>query len=79
MIGTLSTAISGLFSAAQKINSAAKNVANIGDGITDEGASLPRDIVDIKIGTIEYKANLAIIKATEEMSNELLKTFDETI
>jgi len=77
MIGALSTALSGLLSASQRIDGAARNIANIGDG---SGANtLPRDIIDIKLGEAEYKANLAVIKRTGEMQDQLLKAFDEKV
>ena len=78
MIGALSTAISGLFSSTQKINNAAENIADIGDS-SGGGASLPQDLIDIKIGKAEYLANLTVIKTTHEMTEELLKTFDEKV
>jgi flagellar basal body rod protein FlgC len=78
MINTISTALNGLFSASQKVNQSAQNIASIGTEGND-GSNLPQDIIDIKFAETQYKANLAVIKAADELTEELLKTFDEKV
>ncbi|HCQ70579.1 MAG: hypothetical protein CL570_05020 [Alphaproteobacteria bacterium] len=82
MVNTvLSTAISGLNAASERVNRAADNIANM----TTEGhpsgggATLPQDIVDLKLGEIEFKANIAVAKTAEDMSDTLLNLFDEEV
>lgn len=75
MISAISTALSGLLSATQKVDTAARNIAQ-GPSETNE---LIKDIVDIKIAKTEYKANIETIKVAEEMSDELLSIFDEEV
>ncbi len=77
----LSTAISGLFSASQQINQASKNITGSESANTSggSGSAMPRDIIDIKLGKVQYKANLAVIKAADEMAEELLKTVDKEV
>lgn len=41
------------------------------------GVDLAEEAVNLKIAEIAYKANIATIKAAEDMSDELLSTFDE--
>lgn len=77
MSNTISTALSGIKSATSQINQSANNIANIGNG--DGGASLPRDIIDIRVAEVAFKANIAVLKAENELTEELLKTFDEEV
>ena len=77
MINTISTALSGLLSASKSVNQSAENIAKAGTGL--EETSLIEDIVDIKLGETVFKANIAVLKTADEMSQELLKTFDEEV
>ena len=82
MVNTvLSTAISGLNSATERVNRAAESIAQpqTADQSGGGGSSLPRDIVDLKIGEIEFKANLAVIQTADDLQEELLRTFDKTV
>ncbi len=41
--------------------------------------SLEEEIVNLKLSEITYKANIATIKASEDMSKELLSIFDDEV
>jgi flagellar basal body rod protein FlgC len=73
----ITNALGGLNNASNQINKSANNIANA--GVTNDGASLPQDIIDIKISEIAYKANLAVIETANELTDTLLKTFDEEV
>ena len=73
----ITNALSGLNKATTQINKSANNIATA--GTTNDGANLPRDIVDIKIASVEYKANLIVIETANELTEQLLKTFDEEV
>jgi len=77
MINALSTALSGLLSATQKVDNSAARIASIGDGRGQD--TLTEDIVDLKVGDIAYKANVAVIETVDELSDELLNLFDEEV
>lgn len=50
------------------------------DGTTQtyvSGVDLAEEAVNLKIAEIAYKANIATIRAAEDMTDELLSTFDE--
>ena len=78
MINTLTTALSGILSAGQKVSQSAENIASIGVDSND-GANLPRDIIDIKLAETEFKANLKVVETVSDLTEELLKTFDEEV
>lgn len=49
-----------------------------GEGLVGApNVSLEEEIVHLKIAELSYKANIATIKASENMSDELLSLFDE--
>jgi len=77
----LSTAISGLFSASQRVNQASENITRpeTANASGVGGSSMPQDIIDIKLGEAEYKANLAVIKTADEMMDELLDAVDKEV
>ena len=78
MIDALGTAVSGLFKASQKAESAASNIANVttprDDGVI---VDLSAEAVNLLLAETEYKANVAVIRASEELSDELLDVLDD--
>ncbi|MCD8497397.1 MAG: hypothetical protein LRZ85_04535 [Alphaproteobacteria bacterium] len=74
MINALTTALGGLQAATQKVNGAANNIAD-----PTQQDRLVQDVVDLKIGEIAFKANAAVIRTAEELSDELLHIFDEKV
>lgn len=77
----LSTAISGLNAASARVNKAADSISKMTtpESQASGGASLPQDIVDLKLGEIAYKANIAVIETADEMNETLLNIFDEKV
>ncbi len=81
MINTyLSTALNGINSAEKKVSDAAERITGaFAEDNATGGANLPRDIVDLKIGEIEFKANVKVVEVADELSKELFKIFDEEV
>ena len=74
MINAITSALSGLTAATKQVEQSAQNIA--------EGSSpdnLIQDIVDIKVAETSYKANLEVLKTTDDLTQELLRAFDETV
>lgn len=76
MVDAISTSLSGIQNAGQKIDKAAKNIADP-EKFQENGGI--EDIIDIKVAEIEYKANLEVLETTGELQDELLKVFDEKV
>ena len=74
MIGAITTALSGLTNASKQIEDSAANIAS-----SPSQEQIIEDIVDIKLAETAYKANLETIKVANELTEELLSTFDETV
>lgn len=78
MVDAISTALSGLQNATNRVNSAANNIANIStprdDGVT---VDLSTEAINLLLAETEFKANLATIKTAEDLSDELLSIFDD--
>ncbi|MCI5060011.1 MAG: hypothetical protein MRY79_02945 [Alphaproteobacteria bacterium] len=78
MIGAINTALSGLLAASKRVEEGATNIAQ-STVSGAESSQLIEDIVDIKIAETSYKANLATLKVADEMSEELLDSFDQEV
>ena len=78
MINAIQTALSGLSTATKQVNQAANNIAKAG---TEEGkdVNFAEEAVNLTISETAYKANLTVLKVTDELSEELLNTFDERV
>jgi len=74
MINTITSALAGLNNASAKVEQGAQNIAQSGSN-----ERVIEDIVDIKVAETSYKANLAVLKTADELSQELLNSFDETV
>lgn len=82
MIGAISNALSGLTSATKKVDSAAERIANVTTPQEDGSPSdvdLATEAVNLKIGEIAYKANISVLQAAKEMSEELGRLFDKKV
>ncbi len=77
MLGAITNALSGLYTATRKVNEAANNIANV----TTPGynVDLAEEAVNLKIGEFAYRANLATIRTAEKMDEDLRRLFDETV
>lgn len=74
MIDAINTALGGMQAASRKVSDAAENIAD-----PAKQDSLVEDIVDIKVAENSYKANAAVIRATSDMQDELLRLFDKEV
>lgn len=74
MINAITTALSGLNTASKQIEQSAQSIAE-----SPSNEQLIEDIVDIKVAETAYKANLAVIKVADELTEELLHAFDKTV
>tara|TARA_B100000508_G_C11405788_1_gene250663 strand:+ start:369 stop:605 length:237 start_codon:yes stop_codon:yes gene_type:complete len=78
MISSISNALSGLSTTLKQVDASASKIANSTN--TDEGdVNLTEEVVNIKLSETAYKANLATLKTVDEMTDELLHLFDETV
>jgi flagellar basal body rod protein FlgC len=74
MINSITSALSGLNNASQRVEQGAQNIAQGGtDGRVIE------DIVDIKVAQTSYEANLSVLKTANELTKELIDSFDEKV
>ncbi len=74
MINAITSALSGLNTASKQVEQSAQNIAS-----PTLDSNVIEDIVDIKVAETAYKANIEVIKVTDELTDELLKIFDETV
>ncbi len=74
MISAITNALSGLQTASKQVDQSAARIAN-----PQSSVGLIEDIVDIKVAETAYKANLQTIKVANELTEELLRTLDETV
>ena len=78
MINAITSALSGLTSAAKQVDQGAQRIAENATNNASQ-SNLIEDIVDIKVAETSYKANLAVLKVANELSDELLESFDQTV
>lgn len=74
MVDAINTAISGLNKASQQVERSATNIAS-----GNSPNTLIEDIVDIRVVETAFKANIATLRVADELTQELLRTFDETV
>jgi len=74
MIDAINSALSGLQSASKQVNQSAQNIAEGGDT-----GRIIEDVVDIRVAETAFKANVATLKTTQDLSEELLRIFDERV
>ncbi len=79
MIGAISTAVSGLMAASKKAEQAAVNIATATTPENIDKVELSEEAVNLKIAETTYKANIATIKAADEMNDALMRMFDERV
>jgi flagellar hook-associated protein FlgK len=79
MIGAISNALQGLMTASQSANKAAERIANVSsEGYTDT-IELTEEAINLKIAESSFKANIATIRTIDDMSQELMRIFDERV
>ena len=78
MIGAINTALSGLLAASKRVEEGAVKIAQ-NTGTQSDSGQLIEDIVDIKLAETSYKANLKTIQVADELTQELLNSFDKEV
>ncbi len=74
MINAINSALQGLQSATKQVEQSATRIAT-----EPTPKNLVEDIVDIKVAETAYKANLKVIEIADDLTQELLNAFDETV
>ncbi len=74
MIDAISSALSGLNNASARIERGAANIASGSDQ-----NRIIEDIVDIKQAEVSYKANIEVLKVAQDLSKELIESFDRSV
>lgn len=74
MINAITSALSGLTSASKQVEQSAASIAQ-----SPSQGQIIEDIIDIKVAETSYKANLKTLQVANELTEELLNTFDETV
>jgi len=74
MIDAISSALSGLTTASKQVEQSATNIAQ-----NPSQGRIIEDVVDIKVAETAYKANIETLKVANELTEELLEAFDETV
>lgn len=74
MIDAISSALSGMTAAIKKLDGAASRVAS-----PQGSETLAEDIVELSIAKTEYKANIKVVETVNELTDELLGTFDKKV
>ncbi len=78
MINAITSALSGLNKASAQVEQSAQNIAESGTNGTSQ-SDLIEDVIDIKVAETSYKANIAVLKVADELTQELLNSFDNRI
>ena len=78
MINAITSALSGLSAASNKIEQSAQNIAQGGVEGTIDGGVI-EDIVAIKAAEVSYKANIEVLRTANELTQVLIDSFDETV
>lgn len=79
MIDAISSALSGLTTASTKVAQSAERIANMTTPGVGDTVDLSEEAVNMKLAEVAYKANLKTIQVAEDMTKELLSTFDERV
>ncbi len=74
MIDAITSALSGLNNASQRVERGAANIAS-----GENADRIIEDIVDIKQAEISYKANIEVLKVTQDLTKELIESFDRKV
>jgi len=74
MIDAITSALQGLNNASQRVERGAANIAS-----GEQQDRVIEDIVDIKQAEISYKANIEVLKVTQDLTKELIESFDRKV
>lgn len=79
MVDAISSALQGLNAASNKVAQSAERIANVTNPEYGDTVELSEEAVNLKIAEVAYRANLATIRTSQELSKELLSLFDEKV
>ncbi len=79
MIGAISNAVQGLFTASQSADKAAERIANATNEDYGDTVELSEEAVNLTLAEVSYKANIAALETANEMNDELMRLFDERV
>ena len=74
MISAINSALAGLQKASQQVEESAARIAT-----QPTAENFIEDIVDIRVAETTYKANLKTLQVADELTQELLNSFDKTV
>jgi len=74
MTNAITSALSGLNTASRQVETKAESIAN-----PTSQSQIIEDVVDIRVAETAYKANVEVIKVADELTQELIEAFDETV
>ena len=74
MISAITSALSGLTGAAKQVEDSAASIAS-----SPSQERIIEDIIDIKLAETAYKANLKTLQVINDLSDELLESFDREV
>ena len=79
MVNGINAALNGLNLASQKAGQAANNIANVTTPGIGENVNLAEEAINLNVAKLAFKANAATLRVNQELSEELLRIFDEEI
>jgi flagellar basal body rod protein FlgC len=69
MVDGISSSLTGMQNAISRVSTTAKNIANAS---TNGGANVSGDLVESKIASVQYEANVKVLKAQFEMEKRII-------
>lgn len=80
MVSAINTSLIGLDNASRKIAESSEKISKFGTDIEGgDQVDLSEEAVNLISAEVEYKANLKAIEAQNELTEELLNSFDEKV
>lgn len=82
-ISAIGHAIKGLADSSRRIEKSAENIASFGTQTPQtqpqDEVNLSEEAVNLSLAETSYKANLAVIQTVNELTDELLDSFDKKV
>lgn len=77
MVSAISASLTGLQTASKQVAEASNRIANY----TTAGSNvdLAEEAVKLKLAQVQYEASLKTLETSQELSEELLRIFDEKV
>lgn len=78
MVGTIiDNALSGIATNTRRVATAADNIANAQTPGRGEDINVIEEIVDLKLSSLNFKANVRVLEVASDLTEELLSAFDK--